>query len=76
LNVLDPELKDLSERTKFGLHELLKRISAGHVLITSASANHQSAKHMASKDTGDRKIPLLGGMTTVRELFCVVILIC
>ena len=78
LNALDPEPKgedDISDHRKLALNELLQRISAGQVLITSASANHKSAKHMASKDTGDRKIPLLGGMTTVRELFCIVILI-
>ena len=78
LNALDPEPKgedDVSDDRKFWLKELLQRISAGHVLITSASANHKSAMHMAAKDTGDQKISLLGGMTTVRELFCVVILI-
>ena len=78
LNALDPELKgedDISDQRKYELHELLQRILAGHVLITSASANHKSAKYMASKDTGDQKIPLLGGMMTVRELLCIVILI-
>jgi energy-coupling factor transporter ATP-binding protein EcfA2 len=78
LNALDPEPKgedDIPDHRKFRLNELLRRISAGHVLITSASANHKSAKHMASQDTGDQKIPLLGGMTMVRELFCIVILI-
>jgi hypothetical protein len=78
LDAFDPEPKgedDVPDHTKFGLNGLLKRISASHVLITSAPANHKSAKHMASKDTGDQKIPLLGGMTTVRELFCIVILI-
>jgi hypothetical protein len=78
LNALDPEPKgedDVSDDTKFSLSNLLRRISAGHISITSASANHKSAKHMATKDTGDQKIPLLGGMTKVRDLFCVVVLI-
>jgi hypothetical protein len=78
LNALDPEPKgedDVSDDMKFSLSKLLQRISAGHVSITSASANHKSAKHMATKDSGDQKIPLLGGMTKVKDLFCVVVLI-
>ena len=78
LNALDPEPKgedNVSDDRKFSLSELLQRISAGHVSITSASPNHKSAKHMARKDTGDQKIPLLGGMTKVRDLLCVVVLI-
>lgn len=78
MNALDPEPKgedDVPDEAKSLLGSLLRRMSFRHVYITSASANHKSAKHMATKDTGDRKIPLLGGMTTVREPFYVVILI-
>ena len=40
LNALDPELKDnILDHRKFGLNELLQHILAGHILITSASAN-------------------------------------
>lgn len=77
LNALDPEPHgwDLStNQVKADLLGILQRISHSHVYITSASANHQSARYLKRKETGERKIALLGGMTTVRDLFCVAIL--
>ena len=44
---------------------VVNELSAQHILITSASANHRTAKHMAAKQTDDQKIALLGGMTPV-----------
>jgi hypothetical protein len=77
LNALDPEPhgRDVSTDTaKSALLSILQRISHSHVYITSASANHQSARYLKMKETGERKIALLGGMTTVRDLFCVAML--
>jgi energy-coupling factor transporter ATP-binding protein EcfA2 len=74
LNALDPDPhgRDVSTDTaKSALLSILQRISDPHVYITSASANHQSARYLKKKETGERKIALLGGMTTVRDLFCV-----
>lgn len=77
LNALDPEPHRLdvsTDKSKSNLLEILQRISDPHVYITSASANHQSARYLKKKQTGEQKIALLGGMTTVRDLFCVAML--
>ncbi|KIM82083.1 hypothetical protein PILCRDRAFT_484362 [Piloderma croceum F 1598] len=66
LNALDPEPKgqdNVTDKQKSAIGSLLQRMAAGHVEITSASANHKTAKHMERKDTGEQKIALLGGMT-------------
>jgi hypothetical protein len=44
-------------------------LTAEHILITSASANHRTAQHRIAKQTDDRKIALLGGMTPVSGSF-------
>jgi len=69
LNALDPEpmgQDKIPNEDKSSLRRLLLQISAKHILITSASANHKTFQYMAWKDTGERKIPLMGGMTSVR----------
>jgi hypothetical protein len=67
LNALDPELPredNITNKTKSLFSLLLQHMSARHIEIPTASANHKSAKHMAARDTGDQNIPLMGGMTT------------
>jgi hypothetical protein len=57
LNALDPEPKgedDVPDHGKFWLRTLAAHIG-WQVSITSTSAYHRSAKHMATKDTGDQK---------------------
>jgi hypothetical protein len=71
LNALDPELTgedEVPDDKKAWLRGLLQRMSARHINITSTSANHKTFKHMAARDTGDQKVPLMGGMTPVRAL--------
>ena len=73
MNALDPEPEgedDIPDDRKFSLGALIQRILASHVLVTSTLENHKSAIYMAAKDTGDQKIPLLAGMTTVRAVLC------
>ncbi len=69
LNALDPELmaKDVVSNTeKESLRMLLYRMSVRHILISSASANHKTFQHMAQRDAGEEKVPLMGGMTSVK----------
>jgi hypothetical protein len=74
LNALDPEPHGRDVKAKSELLGILQRISHPHVYIMSASANHQSTRYLKKKETGERKIALLGGMTAVRDLFCVAML--
>ncbi len=69
LNALDPELMGqgvVPNADKDLLRQLLHRMSAKHILITSASANHKTFQYMARRDTGEQKVPLMGGMTSVK----------
>jgi len=69
LNALDPEVmaQDVVSNTeKDSLRKLLHRMSSRHILISSASANHKTFRHMAKRDTGEKKVPLMEGMTSVR----------
>ena len=69
LDVLDPEVmaRDMVSNTeKDSLRKLLYRMSSRHVLISSISANHKTFQYMAKRDTGEKKIPLMEGMTSVR----------
>lgn len=69
LNAMDPEPmgQDVVTNKKKDLHRnLLQRMSTAHILITSASANHKTFQYMAVRDTGERKVPLMGGMTSVK----------
>jgi len=48
-NALDPEPKEednVPDEEKSTLGSLLRRMVAGHVEITSASANHKTVEHM------------------------------
>jgi hypothetical protein len=68
LNALDPEpmAQDVvTNQKKMMFRDLLNSMSASHILITSASANHKTFQHMAQRDTGEVKVPLMGGMTSV-----------
>ncbi len=69
LNALDPEMmaQDVVSNTeKDSLRKLLHRMSSMHILISSASANHKTFQHMAKRDTGEKKVPMMEGMTSVR----------
>jgi len=71
-NALDPEPKgqnDVTDEEKATIRRLLRCMATQHVEITSASANHKTARHMARKDTGEQRISLLGGMTEVGVYF-------
>ena len=72
LNALDPELTgedEVPDDKKAWLLGLLQRMSARHINITSASANHKTLKYMAARDTGEQKNFLMGGMTPVGHRF-------
>lgn len=64
-----PRRDVFTDEAKSRLRAILQRISDRHVYITSASASHRSARYFKRKETGERKIALLGGMTKVRDLF-------
>lgn len=70
LNALDPEgismAQDVvSDTDKDSLRRLLHLMSSDHILISSASTNHKTFQHMAKRDTGEKKVPLMEGMTSV-----------
>ena len=78
VNALDSEPKGqdvVPDMNKHLLRELLHRMCAKHILITSASANHKTFQHMAKRDTGEKKVPLMEGMTSVRAGFYAIMLI-
>ena len=77
LNALDPEVMAhdvVSNEEKGALRKLLHRMSSRHILISSASANHKTFQHMVKRDTGDKKVPLMEGMTSVRAYFYAIML--
>ena len=77
LNALDPDPHRRyisTDKAKAELLAILQCISDTHICITSVSANHKSTCYLKKKETGKQKIVLLGGMTTVREMFCIALL--
>lgn len=52
---------------KAAVRVLLDNLTSGQYRITSASANHQTAMHMASKQRGEKKLALMGGMSEVSK---------
>jgi hypothetical protein len=72
-NALDPEpigADEIADERKFQV----QRIPRGYIEITSTSANHKSAKHMATRDAGDRGISFMAGMMKVGAQFSATIL--
>lgn len=77
LNALDPDPHRRyisTDKAKAELLAILQCILDTHICITSISANHKSTCYLKKKETGKQKIVLLGGMTTVREMFCIALL--
>jgi hypothetical protein len=73
INALDPEddgKDNVQNPNKAALYDFLLEVVDPHIYITSASANHKSARHMAKKQTDDEKLPFMGGMTKVSVVFC------
>lgn len=70
-NALDSEpstADNVSNEDKAELQKCLRRICFMKISITSASANHKSARYMRQKQTDDVKIALLGGLSNVWSL--------
>jgi hypothetical protein len=70
MNALDHEggnMDTVDNRRKAAAQEYLDELTSGHYRITSASANYQTAMHMARKQTGERKLALMGGMSEVSK---------
>jgi hypothetical protein len=65
----------VADKEKSTIGSLLGRMAFMHVEITSASADDKTVKYMQKRDTGDQKIALMGGMTTVGNLFCFIMFI-
>ena len=65
-DALDPEPDKVEDSTKEDLRKVLRLMTAGHISMTSASANQKTHKHILTKQTGEEMVPLLGGMTSVR----------
>jgi len=63
----DPNEDIASNQKKFRAREYLTSLTTGHYRIISASANHKTALHMERKQTGERKLSLMGGMTKVSK---------
>jgi hypothetical protein len=59
---------EIANDTKDKLLRQLMAITSEHYLITSASANRKTVKHMEQKQTGDIKLSLMGGMSTVTQI--------
>lgn len=73
LNALDPEpmAQDVvSNANKELFRELLHNMSANHILITSVSANHKTFQYVVERESGEKRVPLMGGMTSVKVVLC------
>jgi len=58
----------ISDNDKNAGQTLINSLSSGNFLITSASANYQTARRMTQKQTGEKKMSLVGGMSNVSPL--------
>jgi hypothetical protein len=67
LDLEDPNMDRVNDERKAAAQKFLDRLTNGHYLITSASAGHRSAVHMAGGRTGERKLALMGGMSEVSK---------
>ena len=70
MNALDREdanMDIVTNEQKAVAQKYLGQLTYGHYRITSTSANHKTAVHMAKKQTGERKLPLMGGMSEVSK---------
>ena len=68
MNALDFEdinMDAVVDKRKAAVQEFLDNLTSGQYRITSASANHKTAMHMASKQRGEKKLALMGGMSEV-----------
>ena len=65
-----PNRDEISDSKKEAGQDIINNLSVGHFLITSASANYQTARYMAQKQTGEGKMSAKGGMTKVSPLMC------
>lgn len=63
-----PNMDKIPDGDKEAGQKIINHLSAGHFLITSASANYQTARYMAQKQTGEEKMSVKGGMTEVSPL--------
>jgi hypothetical protein len=70
MNALDHEDANrdmVTNEQKTVAQQCLDQLTYGHYRITSTSANHKMAVHMEKKQTGERKLPLMGGMSEVSK---------
>jgi hypothetical protein len=71
INALEEEDRNtdnIPNTDKSSLSSFLRRLSVGSISITSASATYRTAMYMAKKQTGEVKMQLMGGMSTVSLL--------
>jgi hypothetical protein len=70
MNALDREsdnMDTVDNQRKAAAQEYLDQLTSSHYRITSASANHRTAMHMAKKQTNEMKLALMGGMSEVSK---------
>jgi hypothetical protein len=68
INALESEGENQDNQPNGGkaaLSVFLQKLYIGHNSITSASANYRTALHMEQKQTGEKKMRLMGGMSEV-----------
>ena len=79
MNALDYEDANrdtVNNERKAAAQSFLDQLTYGQYRITSASANHRTAMHMEKKQTGEKKLALMGGMSEVstnQAIFCCLI---
>ena len=73
LNALDEEgtnKDDLPNSKKIEISSDLDKITSGHFVIKSASANYKAAMYMSYKQMSEMKISFFGGLTKVWKFLC------
>ena len=65
LELSDLNTDSVARETKDACRVFINSLSVGSFTITSASANHQTAKYMEKKQTNEIKLPMMGGMSPV-----------
>lgn len=63
----DPNMDAVNNSQKEKVQQFLHQLTSGQFQITSASANHKTARHMKKKQTNELKLELRGGMSEVSK---------
>ena len=68
LEQAEPNTDKVPNKEKQNVSSFLEKLYLSHLSITSSSANNRTAVYMAKKQTGELKMQMMGGMSSVSLL--------